>query len=270
MQATVRASRALSSAATRSRRSGAPQRFRACRRMGAAMSSSVKQLATGKHGEEVFGQIEWPPEFPFGPEALKRMDESSDGDFYAQPRFCTHIDDGAIGALQNWYGEMLPAGEDKAVLDICSSWISHYPEGYSAGRVAGLGMNAKELEKNGVLTEWTVKDLNEDPTLPYEDNSFDAVTNAVSIDYLCKPQEILKEVARVLKPGGLAAFSFSNRCFPTKVIGIWNQTNDSDHVAIVGSYFYYEPAFGGPLADDISPNPGRSDPMFVVYGRKEV
>ena len=61
MQATVRASRALSSAATRSRRSGAPQRFRACRRMGAAMSSSVKQLATGKHGEEVFGQIEWPP-----------------------------------------------------------------------------------------------------------------------------------------------------------------------------------------------------------------
>lgn len=71
------------------------------------------------------------------------MDESSDGDFYAQPRFCTHIDDGAIGALQNWYGEMLPAGEDKAVLDICSSWISHYPEGYSAGRVAGLGMNAK-------------------------------------------------------------------------------------------------------------------------------
>lgn len=158
------------------------------------------------------------------------------------------------------------------------------------------------MEKNGVLTEWTVKDLNEDPTLPYEDNSFDAVTNAgatrhhycptqvyffpslnefltrlttshplaVSIDYLCKPQEILKEVARVLKPGGLAAFSFSNRCFPTKVIGIWNQTNDSDHVAIVGSYFYYEPAFGGPLADDISPNPGRSDPMFVVYGRKEV
>lgn len=28
--------------------------------------------------------------------------------------------------------------------DVCSSWISHYPEGYSAetcGRVSGLGMN---------------------------------------------------------------------------------------------------------------------------------
>ena len=27
-------------------------------------------------------------------------------------------------------------------------------------------------------TEYTVKDLNEDPKLPYEDNSFDVITNA--------------------------------------------------------------------------------------------
>ena len=32
-----------------------------------------------------------------------------------------------------------------------------------------------------------MKDLNEDPTLPFEDNSFDVVTNAVSIDYLTNP-----------------------------------------------------------------------------------
>ncbi len=24
-----------------------------------------------------------------------------------------------------------------AVLDLCSSWISHYPKGYTAGRIAG-------------------------------------------------------------------------------------------------------------------------------------
>jgi hypothetical protein len=35
---------------------------------------------------------------------------------------------------------------------------------------------------------------NVNPTLPYEDNSFDVVTCVVSIDYLIKPIEVLKEV----------------------------------------------------------------------------
>jgi SAM-dependent methyltransferase len=52
--------------------------------------------------------------------------------------------------------------------------------------------------------------------LPYEDNSFDVITNAVSVDYLTKPLEVFREMHRVLKPGGQAIMSFSNRCFPTK------------------------------------------------------
>ena len=42
------------------------------------------------------------------------------------------------------------------------------------------------------------------------------VTNAVSVDYLSKPMEVFREMHRVLKPGGKAIMSFSNRCFPTK------------------------------------------------------
>jgi hypothetical protein len=39
-------------------------------------------------------------------------------------------------------------------------------------------MNEAELMRNKVLTEFAVRDLNKDPTLPYEDNAFDVVTNA--------------------------------------------------------------------------------------------
>jgi hypothetical protein len=39
-------------------------------------------------------------------------------------------------------------------------------------------MNEAELARNSQLTEYAVKDLNEDPKLPYEDNSFDVITNA--------------------------------------------------------------------------------------------
>ena len=51
----------------------------------------------------------------------------------------------------------------------------------------GTGMSEAELKRNPVLTDYSVKDLNQDPTLPYDDNSFDVITNVVSVDYLNKP-----------------------------------------------------------------------------------
>ncbi|KAG2291758.1 hypothetical protein Bca52824_038427 [Brassica carinata] len=50
---------------------------------------------------------------------------------------------------------------------------------------------------------------------------------------------VFKEMNRILKPGGLALMSFSNRCFFTKAISIWTSTGDADHALIVGSYFHY-------------------------------
>lgn len=53
-------------------------------------------------------------------------------------------------------------------------------------------MNKRELARNEVLTESDVIDLNVTPELPYEDNSFDFITNVVSVDYLTKPLAIFK------------------------------------------------------------------------------
>jgi len=64
----------------------------------------------------------------------------------------------------------------------------------------------------------------------------------------------------VLKPGGKAVMSFSNRCFPSKVVAMWHKTNDAGHIWIVGSYFHYA-GFVNIRGLDISPNPGKSDPM---------
>ncbi|KAH9606357.1 hypothetical protein KSS87_023347 [Heliosperma pusillum] len=220
--------------------------------------------------DQVFKDYQWPEQFPFKDEDFQRFDESADTVFYDSPRFVTHIDDYAIAALTKFYSEVFPPSNTPGVsmLDMCSSWVSHFPKGYKQERVVGMGMNEEELKRNPVLTEYVVQDLNVNPKLPFEDNSFDVITNVVSVDYLTKPLEVFKEMSRILKPGGMAIMSFSNRCFFTKAISIWTSTGDADHVLIVGSYFHYAGGFEPPQAVDISPNPGRSDPMYIVYSRK--
>ncbi|KAK9141912.1 hypothetical protein Syun_011312 [Stephania yunnanensis] len=150
--------------------------------------------------------VEWPEQFPFKEEDFQRFDESADSIFYEAPRFVTHIDDPAIAALTKYYAKVFPPSNSLGVsiLDMCSSWVSHFPAGYKQERIVGMGMNEEELKRNPVLTEYVVQDLNVNPKLPFEDNSFDVITNVVSVDYLTKPLDVFKEMSRILKPGGLA------------------------------------------------------------------
>lgn len=216
--------------------------------------------------EKVLQNPQWPSEWPYSDDDFRRMDESNDGIFYQQPRLVYHIDDLAVAALTEYYKKNIADGDD--VLDICSSWVSHYPRDWKAGKVVGLGMNEYELSQNSQLNEYVVKDLNSDPTLPFEDASFDKVTCVVSIDYLNKPLQVMKEVGRVLRPGGECILSMSNRCFPTKAFQIWLQTSDLEHVFIAGSFFHYAGMFDPPTAQDISPAPGRSDPLYIVKAKR--
>jgi ubiquinone/menaquinone biosynthesis C-methylase UbiE len=114
-----------------------------------------------------------------------------------------------VSALTKYYSENLKKGDD--VLDICSSWVSHYPKDFKGGNVVGLGMNEYELSQNPQLTSYVVKDLNFEPVLPFDDASFDKVTIVVSVDYLNKPLDVVTEIGRVLRPGGECYISMSNR-----------------------------------------------------------
>ena len=207
---------------------------------------------------------------PFEPPHFERIDPSDDAGFYAEPRLVAHIDEGAIAALTAHYAAVLPPRG--RVLDLMSSWISHLPEGYEGSRIAGLGMNAAEMERNPVLDDWTVHDLNADPNLPFGDAEFDAVLIAVSVQYLRRPLEVFREIGRVLDEDGICAVSFSNRCFPTKAVRIWQGLDDAGHVQLAGAYFHYSRAFEPPQWFDLSPRPGAppgtADPLFAVQARK--
>ncbi len=203
------------------------------------------------------------PYAAFPPGFFDRADDSDDGGFYGVPRLVTHIDDGAIAAVGATYEELIST--DAEVLDLMSSWVSHFTRPPS--RLVVLGMSAPELDANAAADERVVRDLNRDPTLPFDDGTFDAVVCCVSVDYLVRPLEVFDEVARVLRPGGPFICTFSNRCFPTKAIRGWLASDDEAHVAIVGAYFHATDGFGPPQAQR-RPTPRGGDPLYAVWSRR--
>ena len=205
-------------------------------------------------------------ENPLKPEHFARIDETPDGLFYAPPRIVTHIDDPARAALAAYYRERLPAGG--RILDLMSSCVSHLPTDVTYDRVIGHGMNVAELNANPQLTGGFVQDLNRNPALPFADATFDGCTVAVSVQYMTRPLEVFAEVARVLKPGAPFILSFSNRMFPTKAVAIWRALNDGQHGGLVDLYFKLSDGFGPAEFLDLSPFPGRSDPLFAVVAEK--
>jgi SAM-dependent methyltransferase len=194
-----------------------------------------------------------------------RQDESDDAQFYSMPRFVVHIDAETIVALTQVYREVLaPQG---AILDLMSSWVSHLPEEKEFTRVAGLGMNALELAKNSRLTDYLVQDLNQRPELPYDTASFDAVVNAVSIQYLTRPVEVFRSCARVLRPAGTHIVALSHRCFPTKAIRAWHVLPAEQRLEIVRRYFINAGGYDTPTVLDRSP--AGADPLWIVMARRE-
>jgi len=156
--------------------------------------------------------------FPFQSNQFARLDQTSDSIFYSTPRFVEHVDEACVQLLETNIQNFI--GSKNQVLDLCSSWTSHISPKVKEGMglsISGLGMNEEELKANVVLDDWTVQDLNTNTKLPYGDASFDKVLCQLSIDYLIHPVDVLKEVGRVLKPGGKVAIFFSNRLFLSKV-----------------------------------------------------
>ena len=203
--------------------------------------------------------------FPDG--FFDRTDAATDDKFYAFPRLVTHIDDGAITAVGDLYVELgLCEPNTGPVLDLMSSWISHFPVKPTSLTV--LGMNVAELAANPMADERVTHDLNADHVLPFADATFAAAVCCVSVDYLAGPIEVFAEVARVVRPGGVFACTFSNRCFPTKAIRGWLATDDDTHLTLVAEYFRRSSGWDAPSVALRTPPNHRGDPLYAVWARR--
>ncbi|MFO8031155.1 MAG: class I SAM-dependent methyltransferase [Desulfohalobiaceae bacterium] len=163
-------------------------------------------------------------------EPLDREDQSPDQKFYSRPRFIGHIDQQASEHLQQEYSRFLQSG--MRVLDLMSSLQSHLPRDMDL-EVTGLGLNLEELQANPRLNRHVIQDINLEPELPFDSNSFQALICSLSIEYATRPLSLMQEMQRVLAPGGVLLISFSNRWFPPKVTRLWTRLQEFERLGLV-------------------------------------
>jgi SAM-dependent methyltransferase len=130
--------------------------------------------------------------------------------------------------------------------------------------IEGHGLNAEELARNPRLNHYFVQNLNKQQLLPFDDQSFDAVLNTVSVQYLQYPEAIFAEIHRILKVGGIAIISFSNRMFYQKAIQAWRDAEASDRTKLVFKYFASVPK--GFTRPELIANVPPSSPFLAMFG----
>lgn len=214
----------------------------------------------------------------FSPKSLERGDESADSVFYQKPRMVQHLDSTARSHIRAEYGRII--APESRVLDLMGSWDSHLPDDLSVRKLTVLGMNEEELTVNSRSTERVVRDLNENPVLPFDDKSLDAIICTASVEYLTDPLAVFKELQRVLSPGGVLALAFSNRWFPSKAVSIWGQLHEFERLGMVLEMFHRTGGFQDLCAssrrglprpeDDPHWELSHSDPVYMAWGRKAV
>ena len=162
-----------------------------------------------------------------------KSDISDDEIFYQQPRFVHHLSDSFRNRLTSLYSEYLL--NHHIILDLMSSWVSHFPSNISYKKVIGHGMNEAELSSNERLDSFFVQNLNKKQNMPIEDSSVDVGLIVAGWQYLQYPEKVSLELSRVIKSDSLLIISFTNRAFWTKAPNIWTYSSEEKRIEYVTS-----------------------------------
>ena len=161
----------------------------------------------------------------------KKLDESNDEEFYSEPKFVYHLDSNFRQYLSQVYKDEID--EYSTVLDLMSSWDSYLPKENTYQKVIGHGLNKKELERNNILDSFWVQNFNINQDIRLKNGSIDYCLMVAAWQYLQYPENLNKEISRILSDKGKIIVSFSNRAFWHKAPNIWTTSTEDERVQYV-------------------------------------
>ena len=161
----------------------------------------------------------------------KKLDETNDEEFYYYPKFVYHLDANFRQSLSNVYKKEI--SDFSTVLDLMSSWDSYLPPDKKYKKVIGHGLNKQELEKNKIFNSYWLQNFNLNQEIPLENESVDYCLMVAAWQYLQYPENLTKEIFRILSNQGKFIISFSNRAFWHKAPNIWTSSSEEERIKYV-------------------------------------
>ena len=161
----------------------------------------------------------------------KKLDENNDEEFYSDPKFVYHLDSNFRQYLSGVYENEII--DNSTIIDLMSSWDSYLPKGKKYKKVIGHGLNKQELEKNKLFDSFWIQNFNLNQKLPLDDESVDYCLMVAAWQYLQYPENLTKEIVRILSSQGKVIISFSNRAFWHKAPYIWTSSTEEERVKYV-------------------------------------
>ena len=161
----------------------------------------------------------------------KKVDESNDEEFYSDPKFVYHLDANFRKYLSNIYRNEIK--ENSTVLDLMSSWDSYLPEEIKYKTVIGHGLNRQELEKNKIFDKYWIQNFNLNQDIPLDNESIDYCLMVAAWQYLQYPENLTREIVRILNNKGKFIIAFSNRAFWHKAPNIWTTSTEEERIKYV-------------------------------------
>ena len=161
----------------------------------------------------------------------KKLDENNDEEFYSEPKFVYHLDENFRKNLSYVYKNEIT--EYSTVLDLMSSWDSYLPKEIKYKKVIGHGLNRKELERNKIFDSYWIQNFNLNQEIPLDQGSVDYCLMVAAWQYLQYPENLTKEIIRILKNQGKFIIAFSNRAFWHKTPNIWTSSTEEERVKYV-------------------------------------
>ena len=161
----------------------------------------------------------------------KKLDESNDAEFYSDPKFVYHLDANFRKYLSDLYKNEIT--DNSTVLDLMSSWDSYLPKGKKYKKIIGHGLNKQELERNKVFDSYWIQNFNLNQEIPLGNEIVDFCLMVAAWQYLQYPENLTKEIARILSDQGKFIISFSNRAFWHKSPNIWTKSTEEERVKYV-------------------------------------
>ena len=122
-----------------------------------------------------------------------------DGDYASFAKF---MENGAVEILESWNID-----QNKSLLDVgCGSGQTAIPAAKKGHKVTGIDIAENLIQharKRALKAKLSVKfDVGDAENLPYKDNNYDVVISMIGAMFAPRPEQVVSEFARVIKPGG--------------------------------------------------------------------